>query len=345
MILDPNGQGLEAAFRNKILYYSWAKIRRRVNAKFARFRGIDRSSGCPGIFVAISNFVEGIEEYYTRDHDPIKGKPRTIAEWEQFWVGISSLRVLVDAVEFPDLWVRGVYGEFDVRRWLLKLTSIAKDIGVLLSVACSPRCRILFKSADFVITPLSEQKPFPWHIPLPRSQADWFKVVEIALQRRNAHLEYDDEKWIVQDAVDRDVNNLCTLVQEGKLSNATTVHCECRVMSRIVEELNLPLPRAYSYIGVSKLSCCACWEFMQAVNEIYGTTFATKGCHNKWYYPWRCPRMEREAEVRRLVHDNGAVKFSKTYYGFKSHAFSDSEVDRIRRSFSAWIHDLNCRRG
>jgi hypothetical protein len=49
---------------------------------------------------------------------------------------------------------------------------------------------------------------------------------------------------------------------------------------------------AFSYIGVSKLSCSACSIWIEAFNERSGREFYTRGSHGKWYWPWGIPRAE-----------------------------------------------------
>lgn len=64
------------------------------------------------------------------------------------------------------------------------------------------------------------------------------------------------------------------------------VHCECA----LVVHLQDAKPAAFNYIGVSKLSCGACYSWLVAYNIAYpGNQYFTGGTHGKWYNPWVVP--------------------------------------------------------
>ncbi|EDN08745.1 predicted protein [Histoplasma mississippiense (nom. inval.)] len=48
---------------------------------------------------------------------------------------------------------------------------------------------------------------------------------------------------------------------------------------------------ALPYIGVSKLSCVACWEFFNALHKV-DCMFYVRGSHSKAYFPWKFPDVE-----------------------------------------------------
>ena len=70
------------------------------------------------------------------------------------------------------------------------------------------------------------------------------------------------------------------------------VHCEVKILTHIFEtEAETPdIPKAYTYIGVSKLCCRGCHSFFESFNAIHATCFTTKGPHNKSYWPWQFPQ-------------------------------------------------------
>jgi len=53
---------------------------------------------------------------------------------------------------------------------------------------------------------------------------------------------------------------------------------------------------AFSYIGVSKLSCAPCHLWIQGYNEKCRPRFYTRGTHMKWYWPWGQSQF-REGEI------------------------------------------------
>ena len=70
--------------------------------------------------------------------------------------------------------------------------------------------------------------------------------------------------------------------------------------------------------------------FLSAVNKVFGSNFLTKGCHHKWYYPWRFPPLtERRAQVAQEMYKQLCMTFSRTYGGFcvkRKRILSDSEA-------------------
>lgn len=76
------------------------------------------------------------------------------------------------------------------------------------------------------------------------------------------------------------------------------VHCECSLIEYLETKDGSSWDKVppYNYIGVSKLSCCACHLWIEAFNELDGRTFFTKGSHGKWYWPWGMPEMGERIE-------------------------------------------------
>ena len=102
------------------------------------------------------------------------------------------------------------------------------------------------------------------------------------------------------------------------LTVTNLVHCECKLVLHFLKQ-SPNQPRPYSYIGVSKLSCRGCNVFLSALNKVFGSKFYTKGCHHKWYYPWRFPPLtEKRKEVAEEMYQQLCMKFSRTYGGFRT---------------------------
>lgn len=59
--------------------------------------------------------------------------------------------------------------------------------------------------------------------------------------------------------------------------------------------------RAFSYIGVSKLSCAACKIWIEGYNQQEGPNFYTRGCHGKWYWPWGLPELNQDVLSKYMV--------------------------------------------
>lgn len=65
------------------------------------------------------------------------------------------------------------------------------------------------------------------------------------------------------------------------------VHCECA----LALQLSASDSPAVGYIGVSKLSCLACWHFLEGL-QCAGHEFYTRGSHPTAHFPWKYPDLE-----------------------------------------------------
>ncbi len=59
---------------------------------------------------------------------------------------------------------------------------------------------------------------------------------------------------------------------------------------------------AVSCIGLSKLSFKACFLWLQAVGEVTGCRFNTRGCHDKWYTGWSTPALTHHRFKDQIDH-------------------------------------------
>ena len=102
-----------------------------------------------------------------------------------------------------------------------------------------------------------------------------------------------------------DAQGIFSKSKRTPFTNEPNVHCECRILQHALEYGKMPF---YSYIGVSKLSCRGCSEYVEAVNTVHNTNFQTKGCHIKWYYPWAFAPIAKDDEVAARMFYNIAQK-------------------------------------
>ena len=150
-------------------------------------------------------------------------------------------------------------------------------------------------------------------------------MIKKALQEINkVKVEQAEEEFeAVATKIKSDAQRLAT----GAMSAKNYVHCECILHSYMLAQGS---ERYINYIGLSKLCCRGCFHLIRAANTTYGTRFATKGCHHKWYYPWRIPHFlaTKESAVVKCVYAEIAWFFGHTYPGFRSKTLgllSDSE--------------------
>jgi len=85
------------------------------------------------------------------------------------------------------------------------------------------------------------------------------------------------------------------------------VHCECSLIQHLgikdgSEWDNVP---PFPYIGVSKLSCSACYLWIKAFNKLGGCKFYTRGSHGKWCWAWGMAEVEgvRKGLVKKVCDE------------------------------------------
>lgn len=119
-----------------------------------------------------------------------------------------------------------------------------------------------------------------------------------------------------------------------------TVHCECSLVS-MVNFPPTPPPSPINYIGVSKLSCAACYAWMHAFNATFNTKFQTRGSHGRWYPKWAMPPAPQvqSAEMLRAMNETVSKQYRAFYdAGTKARAIvlSDSTEAKGRFPGIAW---------
>ena len=90
---------------------------------------------------------------------------------------------------------------------------------------------------------------------------------------------------------------------------------------------------AFSYIGVSKLSCSACRIWLEAFNGVGQQKIYTRGCHGKWYWPWGMPSAEESLE------DILALEFSGEIFPRKS--LAETMAGEISREYIRYLKEGN----
>lgn len=171
-------------------------------------------------------------------------------------------------------------------------------------------------SCKCTVESLREQSTRLAHVPT--TTADWERVLQDALAYDNQW--HDPEKWgtLVMDmnAIRKDI------AQMGRttISKDNSVHCEVKLLVQIERQqaANPAIPKAFTYIGVSKLSCHGCDCFIRAFNTVHNTSWVTKGGHGKSYYPWMFPPgTPQKGSVRRRNYEILAFAWGKSYPGYR----------------------------
>ncbi|PUU73088.1 hypothetical protein B9Z19DRAFT_1069257 [Tuber borchii] len=188
-------------------------------------------------------------------------------------------------------------GPFRLRRALEKLNSLPRNIKILVAFANSRRLRPALQYAMSIVAVPAQTR----FIPLPRSQDDWLLVLQNETEQHYP--------WQLGEAE--------ALLQAFKPPRKKCdVHCECSLI-QYLERCHASgtawdkIP-PFNYLGVSKLSCYACYLWITAFNEQGGRKIFTRGSHGKWCFPWAMPNSGKNL-VRSM-----AKKLSKEYYAYLS---------------------------
>lgn len=113
---------------------------------------------------------------------------------------------------------------------------------------------------------------------LPSSPAQWSLVLQHVL----ANNEAIQKDWIGDES-----KRLTEQINGGSV-RYDRAHCECALVC-FLETAQAGATPPFNYIGVSKLSCRPCHEWLTAFNRRGGRQYHTRGCHGKWYWPWTMP--------------------------------------------------------
>jgi len=166
---------------------------------------------------------------------------------------------------------------FPLGRYLGKLSTFHRSASSLIRWAQSPRLRHTLKNHLEVQIVTSKQEFIPQ---LPTTSASWEEVVKNIVERNG----FLSEGSFIQEAAAAACKS-----SSHPLKAAPPVHCEVALILHYQSRPTSSVP-PFNYIGVSKLSCGACWEWIQQFNSENNTTYVVKGAHRKFYYPWGIPK-------------------------------------------------------
>lgn len=301
-------------FRRDALKFCSNKLNRRINKHYSSFLAIDSPE-----LSLFQEVIEGLAELM-RERDTLLDK-----DWDLVWDGLSNLQVETTKVlrDNPDLFELTTK-TFPAKRYLEKMFGFVTDIKILLNAANFPRLRNHFK-IPFVIKTL---EPIDSTTALPSSIKGWEEVASKALKEVNSAKTEELEYEVLPSKVRSDAQKL---VQTRTTTPRNFVHCECIILSHMLfhrEELFI------NYIGVSKLCCRGCSFVITSVNFVHGMRIYTKGCHHKWYYPWKFPPIPEaiKSKVVKHTYEKIANFFGNNYSGFRPKTqatLSDSDSNSL----------------
>lgn len=207
---------------------------------------------------------------------------------------------------------------FPLFRYLSKVVSVSRDINVLMNAAYSNRLRALFHR-DFEIINLNGSGYIPHS--LPRSHVRWTQLVENTLRWHNMAARENGEVMLKLDEI-KVKQHVVKMCERPLFCKTSFVHCELNIVSYILQNSEQGF---LDDIGVSKLSCTGCAQFIQAVEHVSGKRFKVKGTDQKFDYPWAFPKMPQDAleSVAERMMETMSFIFGQTYEGFHPETKSD----------------------
>lgn len=320
--------------------HSSSRLQKQVNGKFPLFqminvKGFDR--GHP--FVKLRARILALEACFTREDTAEIGKP-TDANIEQWKLLLGLLRECQQGVkEFLNAGgfstASNLFRVTHFPKWetyLRKIAAIINDIDTLSRAAYSPQCRHLF-TYNLKLTKLCGFSSKAQKIP--QTAKDWQLVLEKALAQCNRleSLRPEYELKVMNMAI---INNDTTLMSREAVEGNLFVHCEAKILAHIAKsESEYPLlPKAYPYVGLSKLSCRGCEAFFKAYNHVHHTNSMTRGSHGKSYFPWQFPQMfPKSDDTVRTMYDILVQRWVNAYDGY------ETEKVPLQADFTAGLAD------
>lgn len=171
---------------------------------------------------------------------------------------------------------------YPLRRHIEKLTSNHRYFRALIAFAHSPRLRLAFTLKMSVeIVSLPEITPGGL-INVPTDPPSWARVLQDLCQQHQFRVDEERAQPIL-DYLGR---------HHHTATVAHRVHSECALVAHYdgLRTSSSNYTPAFSYIGVSKLSCKPCHLWLSAYNaRLNVPKFYTRGSHGKWYFPWSPP--------------------------------------------------------
>jgi hypothetical protein len=112
------------------------------------------------------------------------------------------------------------------------------------------------------------------------------------------------------------------------------IHCECLLALHLLRQSRDGI-HSVRHLGVSKLSCLACWQFLKSLCD-NGIFFSTTGSHGKAYFPWKFPNKELEQTALSKNQTTGiTASFSANLSEIYVHRLLEQEKARTLSDSSA----------
>ncbi|KAJ9313780.1 hypothetical protein DTO271D3_5874 [Paecilomyces variotii] len=318
---DPVFRETEALFARHCLRFTWRRLQHIFNLKFNDLRGISLATVPPGHpFHSVRRAIIRVVGVFLREQNPAYGMPADDDRdgWRMLRICLldprNAIRKFLDESGFQGLHINIALPFAELEDYLRKIASHYNSYEILVKAAVSLSCRPLFTFTTSVIDLPESSASLPQR---PQKPEDWEAVLEDALgwyneenKRNNTLTRVMNIEVIAQDTV---------FMAKQDISRTAVVHCEVKLLAAIESEQrdNPGLPKAYTYIGMSKLSCTGCDSFFRAFNTVHNTTWTTRGSHGKSYYPWMFPEtVPKREDVLKATYYNVVSRWVTSYKGY-----------------------------
>ncbi|KAJ9374777.1 hypothetical protein DTO282E5_332 [Paecilomyces variotii] len=318
---DPEFRRIRDDFARCSMQYTWRRLQHRFNCKVNDLRRLPSDAIPPNHpFHSVRRSVLCVVAAFTREQNPQYGKPKDddMDGWHMLHICLrecrNAIRHFFDEGGFQGIDANIILPFVKLENYLRKIASLHNSYEILFRAAISPSCRTLF-TMSILVTDLPEvsvklsqcpQKPEQWEYIL-EDALGWYNEEN---KRHNASTRVMDIQTISEDS---------TFMARQDISRTVVLHCEVKLLATIerAQQQNPRLPKAYTYVGVSKLSCNGCDSFFRAFNTIHNTTWMTKGSHGKSYYPWMFPAaVPKREDVLKATYYNVVSRWVTSYKGY-----------------------------
>ncbi|KAK2756133.1 hypothetical protein FQN54_005541 [Arachnomyces sp. PD_36] len=324
-------------FAIQCIKFNFSRVQKRVNSKFRDFSAIDHKMfDADHPFQRVLRSINTLEGSYTKANGSMFGRPAD--DDEQKWPLLvhllrecqGSIKTFFTCGGFSGAELLHHVSHFvKWEAYLRKIAGIMNDVDVLLKAAYSRKCRHLF-SLKLIVDPLPSISSKAQSVP--QTQKDWETVLENALAYWEEQQFEHEPKLMNMTAIEKDT----AFIAQQTISNNLVLHAEVKLLLAIARsQTDMPhLAKAYSYLGVSKLSCRGCHAFIQAYNRAHPESrYITRGSHGKSYWPWKFPdpsNFSKSDETAEYTYRILAQRWVNTYEGYQP-----EKVQLIQPDFTA----------
>lgn len=146
--------------------------------------------------------------------------------------------------------------DYRISCYLRKIIASTNSVNILIKFAYSPRMRTRFLQRKSLVTRPVPNRTHPFILPTMQGFGD------IALEVVKSGDIFRGSRRQPGSFVKTLYRN-----QDHQPTQHAPIHCGCAVALQLLKNAKAGQSPSLSYIGVSKLSCFACWKFLESLRE------------------------------------------------------------------------------